>query len=111
MTSSTARKCEIEEPTTKASEGVDRDFVVELRQSGTTVVVPANCSLGQVLRDIGASVVFACQEGRCGSCQTTVLSGIPDHRDEVLSEEERERGDVMMVCVGRAKSERLVLDL
>ena len=104
-------ECRVEERATDVGDGVDRDFVVELRQSGITAVVPADCSLGQVLRDIGAGVVFACQEGRCGSCQTTVISGIPDHRDQVLSDEEREQGDVMMVCVGRAKSDLLVLDL
>jgi ferredoxin len=47
----------------------------------------------------------------CGTCETAVLSGEIDHRDSVLNDEERAAGDTMMICVSRAKSDRLVLDL
>jgi hypothetical protein len=40
-----------------------------------------------------------------------VLAGTPDHRDSLLTDEERAAGDVMMICVSRARSDRLVLDL
>jgi ferredoxin len=53
----------------------------------------------------------SCEEGICGSCETTVLEGLPDHRDSVLTEAERARNKTMMVCVGGCRSERLVLDL
>jgi ferredoxin len=56
-------------------------------------------------------VLSSCQEGVCGTCETRVLEGVPDHRDSLLSEEEREANEYMMVCVSRSKSERLVLDL
>jgi ferredoxin len=56
-------------------------------------------------------VETSCREGICGSCETRVLAGSPIHRDSILSEEEQEAGDVMMLCVGRASSPRLVLDL
>jgi hypothetical protein len=47
----------------------------------------------------------------CGTCQTHVCGGEIDHRDYVLSDEERDSGKVMMVCVSRAKSPQLVLDI
>ena len=55
--------------------------------------------------------MYDCQRGDCGICQTDVISGTPDHRDVVLSEDERASGKVMQICVSRAKSERLVLDI
>lgn len=54
---------------------------------------------------------FSCEEGYCGSCETKVLGGVPEHHDTVLSAEERERGDTMMICVGRSASRLLTLDL
>jgi ferredoxin len=56
-------------------------------------------------------VLSSCQEGTCGTCETTVLSGVPDHRDSVLTSEEQAAGDTMMICVSRSCSARLVLDL
>lgn len=56
-------------------------------------------------------VIYSCQEGTCGSCEVAVLGGEPDHRDSILSEAERESGKSMMICVSRAKSDRIVLDL
>jgi len=55
--------------------------------------------------------LYDCQRGDCGICQTTVISGTPDHRDVVLSDQEKAAGNVMQICVSRAKSERLVLEL
>jgi len=59
----------------------------------------------------GVDVMYDCQRGDCGICQCDVLSGAPDHRDVVLSEAERAAGNVMQICVSRAKSPRLVLDI
>jgi ferredoxin-NADP reductase len=86
-------------------------FEVELRQSGLILHVPADRSLGSVLQDADIPVSLSCQEGYCGSCETRVLDGEPDHRDSVLNEEEKAESRTMMVCVGRARSPRLVLDL
>jgi len=55
--------------------------------------------------------MYDCQRGDCGICQTDVISGTPDHRDVVLSEADKAAGEVMQICVSRAKSKRLVLDL
>jgi ferredoxin len=56
-------------------------------------------------------VLSSCGEGSCGTCETTVLSGIPDHRDPILTDEEHDAGDTMMICLSRSCSARLVLDL
>ncbi|WP_405786052.1 2Fe-2S iron-sulfur cluster binding domain-containing protein [Streptomyces sp. NBC_00138] len=64
-----------------------------------------------VVRDAVPGVPYSCEEGYCGSCETRVLAGIPEHHDTVLSEDERRTGRTMMICVGRARSSRLVLDL
>ncbi|ADI12888.1 iron-sulfur oxidoreductase beta subunit [Streptomyces bingchenggensis BCW-1] len=63
------------------------------------------------LRAAGIDVPFSCTEGICGTCETEVLEGEPDHRDSVLSAEERAAGETMMLCVSRARGPRLVLDL
>jgi cytochrome P450 len=59
----------------------------------------------------GVGVLSSCAEGTCGTCETAVLGGVPDHRDSVLTQEERAAGDCMMICVSRSCSARLVLDL
>lgn len=88
-----------------------RAFEVELARSGRKVVVPDDRSILDVLEDAGVPVLSSCREGTCGSCETGVLDGIPDHRDSLLTPDERETGEVMMICVSRARGERLVLDL
>jgi len=98
-------------PREAASAGEDRPFQVELRRSGLTLQVPAGQALLEVIRDAVQDVAYSCEEGYCGSCETTVLGGQPDHRDEILSPEERAASKTMMICVGRALSETLVLDL
>jgi ferredoxin-NADP reductase len=86
-------------------------FTVELRRSSMTVEVGVGQSILEAVQERISSVPFSCKEGYCGSCETRVLSGTPDHRDTVLTDEEKLAGDVMMICVGRSKSGRLVLDL
>jgi ferredoxin-NADP reductase len=94
-----------------ATDGPTEAFEVELAQAGTTLVVPAGRSILGVLEESGVAVLSSCQEGTCGTCETAVLSGIPDHRDSVLTDQERSANEVMMICVSRACSPRLVLDL
>ncbi|MEO6082487.1 MAG: PDR/VanB family oxidoreductase [Umezawaea sp.] len=91
---------------------VDRSgaFEVELASSGLTLPVPEGSSVLDVLEEAGVQVLWSCREGTCGTCETGVLKGVPEHHDTVLTEEERQVGDVMMVCVSRS-SGRLVLDL
>ncbi|PZF99039.1 oxidoreductase [Micromonospora endophytica] len=86
-------------------------FTVRLEQRGLELPVPADRSVLDVLLDAGVEIVNDCQEGICGSCETRVLAGAIDHRDHILTPQERSAGDCMMVCVSRAVGDRLVLDL
>jgi ferredoxin len=86
-------------------------FEVVLSRTGRTVTVPLGSSVLATVREAGVAVLSSCRQGTCGTCETTVLEGTPDHRDSVLSDHERAAGDCMLVCVSRSRTERLVLDL
>ncbi len=86
-------------------------FEVELARSGVTITVPPQQSILAAVEEAGIEALSSCAEGTCGSCETQVLEGVPDHRDSVLDEEERASGDCMMICVSRSCTPRLVLDL
>jgi ferredoxin-NADP reductase len=89
----------------------DDAFDVVLVRSELTLPVPPGRSILQVVEEAGVGVLSSCTEGMCGTCETTVLQGEPDHRDSVLTDEERRAGDCMMICVSRSRSARLTLDL
>ncbi|MEU6805108.1 PDR/VanB family oxidoreductase [Streptomyces neyagawaensis] len=91
--------------------GPDSEFEVVLERSGKTVTVPVGVSVLDTVRAAGVEVLYSCTEGTCGTCETDVLDGTPDHRDSVLSDEEREAGETMLICVSRCRGPRLVLDL
>jgi len=84
-------------------------FTVRLASSGQSYDIPANRSILDVLRDANVRVASSCESGTCGSCRTGLCSGDVDHRDLVLRDDEK--GSQIMVCVSRAKSAELVLDL
>jgi ferredoxin-NADP reductase len=98
-------------PRTADPEAVSTAFEVTLARSGRTLAVPADVSILQAVQASGVQVLYSCAEGTCGTCETDVLEGIPDHRDSVLSEAEQAEGKTMMICVSRCKGSRLVLDL
>ena len=89
----------------------DKPFEVEIASTGQIFTIPADKTIIEVLEAGGMDLVFDCQRGDCGICQTDVLEGTPDHRDVVLSKAERDSGKVMQICVSRALSARLKLDL
>ncbi|MET1026911.1 MAG: PDR/VanB family oxidoreductase [Dongiaceae bacterium] len=91
--------------------GPDQGFEVELASSGQVLTVPADESILTVLRDHGIAIPSACEEGICGTCIVTVLEGRPDHRDQILTDEERDSGNCITVCCSRSLSPRLKLDL
>jgi ferredoxin-NADP reductase len=84
---------------------------VILARSAAEVDVPNDCSIMSALRSAGHNVPSSCEQGVCGVCETRVLDGVPDHRDMLLTEAERARGDAMMLCVSRALTPTLTLDL
>jgi ferredoxin len=89
----------------------DTPFTVYLALSEKTYEIPADRGILTVLEEAGEPVIYSCQEGTCGTCETPVLSGELDHRDSVLSDEERQAGETMMICVSRCKGTRLELDI
>ncbi len=90
---------------------VDAPFEVELAATGKVVTVGRDQTILGVVRTVRQGLTFSCNEGYCGTCETAVILGFPAHRDTLLSEDEREAGETMMICVSRSKTERLVLDL
>ena len=88
-----------------------KTFTVQLQRSGQTFEVTPETSLHKRLVERNIDVPWSCEEGICGSCETKVLEGVPDHRDMVLTDAERAANKAMMVCVSGCKSDRLVLDL
>ena len=107
-----AERLRVERFSPKAQEdGENSEFEVELAQSGRTVTVAPDVSVLDAVRAAGVEVLFSCTEGTCGTCETDVLDGTPDHRDSVLSAEEQQSGETMMICVSRCRGKKLVLDL
>jgi ferredoxin-NADP reductase len=86
-------------------------FAVELARAGVVVDVPPHLSVLDAVRAAGVDVLSSCRQGTCGTCETTVLAGRPDHRDSILADHERAAGDCMFPCVSRSCDDRLVLDL
>jgi len=84
-------------------------FSVRLAKSGKTVEVSAEQTILEALRGSGLRVASSCESGTCGTCKTVLLAGEAEHRDMVLTDDEK--ADHIMVCVSRAKSPELVLDL
>ncbi len=95
------------------AEGIDKTggFDVRLARSGQTIEVHPGETILDALLKRGIDAPYSCLEGVCSSCETRVISGIPDHRDLILSQEEREANDRMLICCSRSKSATLVLDL
>jgi ferredoxin-NADP reductase len=97
--------------TPKPVTGPNEAFEVELALSGRTLPVEPGLSILETVEKAGVDVLSSCREGTCGTCETPVLEGEPDHRDSVLTEAERADGSFMMICVSRARGPRLVLEL
>ena len=98
-------------PLEEPAPGALETFEVECQRSGVTLTVPADRSIYEVVEEAGVDVLGSCMEGVCGTCECDLIEGEADHRDSVLSDAEKARGDVIMVCVSRSRSERLVLDI
>ena len=97
--------------TAREARATEGGFVIELRRSGRELVVPSGKTILETVRAAGIAAASSCEAGICGTCETRVISGIPDHRDQWLSEDERAANKTVMICCAGCKSGRLVLDL
>ena len=86
-------------------------FVVEIKSSGKTVPVGPEESLLEALENANVDVPNLCRGGVCGQCVCAVVEGDIEHRDSFLSDDEKLAGRLVMPCVSRARSERIVLDI
>lgn len=86
-------------------------YTVRLQRSNKTLTVEPGESVLEAVAAAGVPVLSSCGRGLCGTCETSVIEGIPDHRDSLLNDEERQRGASMLLCVSGSCSDRLVLDL
>jgi ferredoxin len=86
-------------------------FEVELARTGITFTVPADKQILDVLAEKRVEVPWSCSQGVCGACVTPVVSGEIEHRDAVLSADVRASNSKMTLCVSRARSGKIVLDL
>lgn len=84
---------------------------VELFRSKKVLTVAEGKTVLDAVLDAGIDVPYSCMEGICGSCEVAVLDGEPDHRDSVLSDQQKRSNKTMMLCCSGARSARLVLDL
>lgn len=92
-----------------ASAVSDGSFTVQIASSGATLNVPADRSLVDILHEAGLNVDTSCVSGLCGSCKVGYLSGDVDHRDYILTDDERLTH--LTTCVSRSRGPLLVLDL
>lgn len=97
-------------PKEQADSSIGTSFEVVFERSGIAAEVPAGVSIIDVATENGIFVLKSCSEGVCGTCETVVIDGEPDHRDSVYTEDDYEEG-AFAPCVSRCKSGRLVLDL
>lgn len=95
-------------PTGTAGDG---GFELELASSGRVIPVAADQTALAALLAAGLDIPMSCEQGVCGTCLTGVKSGVPDHRDQYLTPEERAANNQFLPCCSRASSARLVLDL
>jgi ferredoxin-NADP reductase len=98
-------------PRARPAGEVSGAFEIVCKRSGVTLTVPPEKSILEVLGEAGIEVPCSCTQGICGTCEVRVVSGAVDHRDSILSSAERAANQMMMICVSRAKSARLVLDI
>lgn len=106
-----AEQVHMEYFTSQVEAAAQGGFTVELARSKKEVQVLPGQTVLAALTAAGINAPYSCEEGICGACMTTVLAGVPDHRDSVLTETERKSNKAMMICCSGSKTDRLVLDL
>lgn len=90
----------------------DHGFEVTLARQNRTLTVPAGRSILEVVREAGITVGSDCEQGICATCKTGLVAGRAEHRDQILTRQEKDANEVIMICVSRAlPGETLILDL
>ena len=89
----------------------DQSFQVQVASTGQLYDIPAGKTVFEILDSAGVDVPVSCEQGVCGTCVTRVLGGIPDHRDQYLTDAEKAANNCFTPCCSRARSPVLVLDL
>lgn len=85
-------------------------FEIQLARSGEVIPVAADETALQAIRRLRPDVAYSCQQGFCGTCVQRVVDGAVEHREQLLSDAQHERGH-MLVCVSRARGDSITLDL
>lgn len=106
-----AAQIHVEYFSAREAPAVSGGFVVVLKRQNRSILIPPGHTILETLLAEGVTVPFSCQEGVCGTCETRVLDGIPDHRDAVLTPEERKSNRTMMICCSGSLSPTLTLDI
>ncbi len=89
----------------------DSNFEIELARSALTLTVSAGKTILEILRENGVDLPSSCEQGACGTCKVNVIRGDIDHQDVYLNATERANKNIMMTCVSRSLSDRLILDI
>jgi len=89
----------------------ERSFLLVLARSKQEFLVPEGRSIMQILEENDVFVPSSCRQGVCGTCETRIVEGVPDHKDGILSPREQASNRTMMICCSGSKTDRLVLDL
>ena len=97
--------------TAKEEAATQGGYVVELARTKRTFTIAPGKTILDTLLAAGLDIAYSCTEGICGTCETKVIEGTPDHRDSILSPAEQAAGKTMMICCSGSKSPKLVLDL
>lgn len=99
-------------PSDKIEQWENESFEISLSRRKMTLTVPPDKSILDVVRENGVIADSSCEQGICGTCRIRLLGGRAEHRDEVLTGEEKEKNSSIMICTSRAKAgEMLILDL
>ena len=89
----------------------DVPFTLVAQRSGVSLTVAADRTILETLEAAGIQTASSCCAGVCATCLTDVICGVPDHRDMVLTVEEKAANQRIAICCSRSRSRTLVLDI
>ena len=98
-------------PSSVSTAAQSGSFTVKLKRANQEIQVMADQSILDALEEAGMDLPFSCRAGICRTCEVTVCSGTPEHLDMILSDEEKAADNTMLICVSRAQSSVIELDL